>query len=66
LGCGHCIGNPQLVCPDCGTETGGAKSCPSCGKQMAAKKFCTACGAALPSPGAKFCGECGAAQAPAE
>jgi Double zinc ribbon len=56
----------QLVCPDCGTETGGAKFCPNCGKQMAARKFCTECGAALPSPGAKFCGECGAVQAAAE
>jgi hypothetical protein len=55
----------QLVCPDCGAETGGAKFCPECGKKMAANKYCTECGAALPSPTAKFCGECGGAQTPA-
>ncbi|MDO8963396.1 MAG: zinc ribbon domain-containing protein [Coriobacteriia bacterium] len=54
----------QLVCPDCNTETNGAKFCPNCGKQMATKKFCIECGAALPAPTAKFCGECGAGQAP--
>lgn len=48
----------QLVCPDCGAETHGAKFCPECGKQLSAKGQCPKCSAEL-SPGAKFCPECG-------
>lgn len=48
----------QLVCPDCGAETHGAKFCPQCGKKLAVKRFCTDCGAEASSE-AKFCPECG-------
>lgn len=48
----------QLVCPDCGAETKGAKFCPECGTKLASKSFCTECGAAVPEE-AKFCPECG-------
>lgn len=54
----------QLVCPDCGAETEGAKFCPECGKKLAQNAFCTQCGAAM-AAGAKFCGECGAKCEPA-
>lgn len=49
----------QLVCPECGAETHGAKFCPECGTPLAKKAFCTECGAEM-APGVKFCGECGA------
>lgn len=48
----------QLVCPNCGTETKGAKFCPQCGFKLAVKDSCPACSSAV-SPGAKFCPECG-------
>ena len=48
----------QLVCPDCGAETKGAKFCPECGMKLAVKASCTACGSEA-DPGAKFCPECG-------
>lgn len=54
----------QLVCPDCGAETEGAKFCPECGKKLATSAFCTSCGAALAAE-VKFCGDCGAKQEPA-
>jgi hypothetical protein len=53
----------QLVCPDCGAETQGAKFCPECGKKLASSAFCTECGAGVPAE-AKFCPECGMAKAP--
>jgi hypothetical protein len=48
----------QLVCPDCGAETKGAKFCPECGRQLATKAACPACSAEV-SPTARFCPECG-------
>lgn len=48
----------QLVCPECGAETHGAKFCPDCGHQLSVKGKCPKCSAEL-SPGAKFCPECG-------
>ncbi len=48
----------QLVCPDCKTETHGAKFCPNCGKQLAVKDKCPSCSTSV-SPGTKFCPECG-------
>lgn len=48
----------QLVCPECATETHGAKFCPQCGHRMADQAVCPACAAPLPA-GAKFCTECG-------
>jgi hypothetical protein len=48
----------QLVCPECGCETHGAKFCPECGFQLAGKGICPKCSAEL-SPTAKFCPECG-------
>ena len=49
----------QLVCPQCGAETKGAKFCPECGTKLATKNTCASCSAEL-VPGAKFCPECGA------
>ena len=58
----HRLNNPasgvDMVCPDCGAETHGAKFCPQCGKKLAVKRFCTDCGAEASSE-AKFCPECG-------
>lgn len=51
----------QLVCPECGAETKGAKFCPECGSKLAKKAFCTECGAET-AAGVKFCPECGAKQ----
>lgn len=48
----------QLVCPECGAETKGAKFCPECGFKMAVKSVCPECSAEL-QPGIKFCSECG-------
>jgi len=48
----------QLVCPECRTETHGAKFCPNCGKQMGVKDKCSKCSAEV-APGTKFCPECG-------
>jgi len=48
----------QLVCPQCGAETKGAKFCPECGYQLAIKGRCPACSAEI-SPTVKFCPECG-------
>jgi len=52
----------QLVCPQCHTETHGAKFCPECGYKMAQKTACPSCSTPL-TPGAKFCTECGHSQA---
>ncbi len=52
----------QLVCPECGAETHGAKFCPECGAKMAVPSKCPACSAEV-APGAKFCPECGAKMA---
>jgi hypothetical protein len=49
----------QLVCPQCRTETHGAKFCPECGHKMAPPGACAACEQPIPA-GAKFCPECGA------
>ena len=48
----------QLVCPQCGAETNGAKFCPECGQPMAVQRVCTQCAAKIPA-GSKFCPECG-------
>lgn len=48
----------QLVCPDCGHETEGAKFCPHCGRKLATKNQCPSCNTQV-SPGTKFCPECG-------
>ena len=48
----------QLVCPQCGVETHGAKFCPQCGVKLSTKSNCPKCSAEI-SPGAKFCPECG-------
>jgi hypothetical protein len=48
----------QLVCPQCGAETKGAKFCPECGTKMAVNANCPKCSAEV-SPQAKFCPECG-------
>ena len=48
----------QLVCPQCGAETKGAKFCPECGAKLAQKSACPKCSAEV-SPDAKFCPECG-------
>lgn len=48
----------QLVCPQCKTETHGAKFCPNCGFALAVKSKCPKCSTEV-SPGAKFCPECG-------
>jgi rRNA maturation endonuclease Nob1 len=48
----------QLVCPQCGAETKGAKFCPECGGKLATKTACPGCGKEAP-PGVKFCPECG-------
>jgi hypothetical protein len=48
----------QLVCPQCGAETKGAKFCPECGYQLAKKGKCPGCSAEV-SQTAKFCPECG-------
>ena len=48
----------QLVCPQCGVETHGAKFCPQCGVKLATHSNCPKCSAEI-SPGAKFCPECG-------
>ena len=48
----------QLVCPECGAETKGAKFCPECGHKLAEKHQCPGCSAEI-SPGTKFCPECG-------
>lgn len=47
-----------LVCPECHTETHGAKFCPQCGHNLAAKAACGHCKAELPA-GSRFCPECG-------
>lgn len=48
----------QLVCPQCKTETKGAKFCPECGfNVMSTRLTCPSCGA--DAKGAKFCPECG-------
>jgi hypothetical protein len=48
----------QLVCPECGCETHGAKFCPECGFQLAGKGRCPKCSVEI-SPTVKFCPECG-------
>ena len=52
---------PAVVCPQCGTETKGAKFCPNCGTKIeqppAAPANCPKCGAE--TKGAKFCANCG-------
>ncbi len=48
----------QLICPQCGTETHGAKFCPECGSQLEGKSRCPSCSAEV-SPATKFCPECG-------
>jgi membrane protease subunit (stomatin/prohibitin family) len=48
----------QLVCPECGAETKGAKFCPECGARLAQKSACPGCGHEV-SAGVKFCPECG-------
>jgi hypothetical protein len=48
----------QLICPDCGAQTQGAKFCPECGTRLAVKAQCPACEAEC-APGTKFCPECG-------
>jgi predicted amidophosphoribosyltransferase len=49
----------QLVCPQCGAETKGAKFCPECGGPLAIKSACPGCSAEV-APGTKFCPQCGA------
>lgn len=48
----------QLVCPECGAETKGAKFCPECGHKLSSKTMCPECSAEI-AAGAKFCPECG-------
>jgi hypothetical protein len=48
----------QLVCPQCKTETHGAKFCPECGHKVGAPATCASCSSEVPV-GAKFCPECG-------
>jgi hypothetical protein len=48
----------QMVCPECGEPTSGAKFCPSCGCRLSAPSKCSGCGAEL-TPKTKFCPECG-------
>jgi hypothetical protein len=48
----------QLVCPQCGAETKGAKFCPDCGCSLAQKGVCAKCSAKLPA-GTKYCPDCG-------
>lgn len=52
----------QLVCPECATETHGAKFCPHCGHGLNAAVSCKGCSATLPA-GSRFCPECGKAAA---
>ena len=48
----------QLVCPQCNTETKGAKFCPECGfNVMSTRLACPSCG--IDAKGARFCPECG-------
>lgn len=61
-GAGHDVRQAmQLVCPQCRTETHGAKFCPECGFKMAQQVQCSACPTML-EPGTRFCTECGARQ----
>ncbi|WP_042408520.1 zinc ribbon domain-containing protein [Streptacidiphilus carbonis] len=48
----------QLVCPQCSTETHGARFCPGCGHRLAQPDHCTSCNAEVPE-GAAFCPDCG-------
>ena len=48
----------QLVCPQCGTETHGARFCPGCGHRLAQQDQCASCQATVPQ-GAAFCPDCG-------
>lgn len=48
----------QLVCPQCRSETHGAKFCPECGHRLDAPAGCRSCEQPVPA-GAKFCPECG-------
>lgn len=48
----------QLICPECGTETHGAKFCPECGFQLGGKTHCPSCSTEV-SPTSNFCPECG-------
>lgn len=48
----------QLVCPECGAETKGAKFCPECGHKLASKNICPSCSSEI-TAGVKFCPECG-------
>lgn len=50
----------QLVCPQCGSPTHGAKFCPECGHKLGAPDACRGCERPVPA-GAKFCPECGTA-----
>jgi rRNA maturation endonuclease Nob1 len=50
----------QLACPECETETHGAKFCPNCGHALNTAKNCAGCSTPLPAE-AKFCPECGKA-----
>lgn len=47
-----------LVCPECHTETHGAKFCPQCGHNLSLKAQCKGCQSELPA-GSRFCPECG-------
>ena len=48
----------QLVCPQCKSETHGAKFCPECGHKVGGPATCSSCSSEVPQ-GAKFCPECG-------
>jgi hypothetical protein len=48
----------QLVCPQCSTETHGARFCPGCGHRLAQADHCASCNAEVPQ-GAAFCPDCG-------
>ena len=48
----------QLVCPQCGAETKGAKFCSECGAKLAQKVTCPGCQAEA-DQAVKFCPECG-------
>jgi hypothetical protein len=62
-GAGHDVRQEmQLVCPQCHTETHGAKFCPECGFKMGQQVACSGCATMLES-GTKFCTECGQRQA---
>jgi len=59
--CGTAMVQPaSTTCPNCGTDTHGAKFCPNCGVKVEvepAMTHCPKCGAE--TKGAKFCPDCG-------